>query len=71
LINWWNKLKTQAKHMEQEPLLFFKYNRSQVFVATELKPTHVKSDYMYISQLNNYVLLGKTWLQHEKQEFLL
>lgn len=70
LINWWNKLRTQAKHMEQEPLLFFKYNRSPVFVVTELKPEK-EQDYMYISMLNNYVMQAKSWLDSEKEEFLL
>ena len=35
---WWTKLKGQAKGGNQEPLLFFKYNRSPIFVVTEIVP---------------------------------
>ena len=38
LIRWWTKLKSQAKGGNQEPLLFFKYNRSPIFVVTEIVP---------------------------------
>lgn len=69
LIRWWNKLKIQAKGGGQEPLLFFKYNRSKVFAVTELKPENIK--YMYISWLSCYVVLAEEWLEHEDIEFLL
>lgn len=68
LIRWWSKLKIQAKGGEQEPLLFFKYNRSKVFVVTELRPKDVK--YMHISWLGCYVALAEEWLEHEDVEFL-
>ena len=38
LIQWWSKLLRQAATGNQEPLLFFKYNRSPVFVGTEIPP---------------------------------
>ena len=69
LINWWRKLLIQAKHMEQEPMLFFKYNRSKVFIVTAIKPKKVK--FMYISWLNCYVSLAEEWLTEENEEFLL
>mgnify|MGYP000660158291 CR=1 FL=1 len=34
LIRWWKKVVAQAKGGNQEPLLFFKYNRSKPFVVT-------------------------------------
>ena len=37
LIKWWIKLLQQAAGGNQEALLFFKYNRSPVFVVN--KPT--------------------------------
>jgi hypothetical protein len=69
LIQWWRKLCTQAKHMKQEPLLFFKYNRSKVFVVTALEPKCV-DEYMYISWLNCYILLAERWLTEEGEDFL-
>lgn len=69
LIQWWRKLLSQAKHMEQEPLLFFKYNRSKVFVVTNLRPT-VMDKYMHIVWLGCYVMLAEGWLIDERMEFL-
>ena len=69
LISWWRKVVTQASNMTQEPLLFFKYNRSKVFVVTDSKPKLVK-DYMFLSMLNCYVMLAEEWLEFEKEEFL-
>jgi Holliday junction resolvase len=69
LIKWWLKLKSQAKLMEQEPLLFFKYNRSKVFVGTELKPKNT-IDYVNIAWLNCNLLLAEEWLTKESVEFM-
>ncbi len=33
LLRWWKKLVVQAEGGNQRPLLFFKYNRSKVFVV--------------------------------------
>lgn len=70
LLQWWRKLRAQAKHMEQEPLLFFKYDRSKVFVVTELRPQKTER-YMYISWLSCYVCIAEEWLETEREEFLL
>lgn len=70
LINWWNKLKKQSKDMEQEPLLFFKYNRSPIFVVTELRPKSLDMEFLHISWLNCYVALADSWLEMEKEEFI-
>jgi len=69
IILWWNKLNFQAKNGNQEPLLFFKYNRSKVFVVTSLKPEHCLK-YFFISWLNCYIILAEDWLQSEKIEFI-
>jgi hypothetical protein len=69
LIQWWRKVILQAKGGDQEPLLFFKYNRSKVFVVTDLEPQEVE-DYMYISWLACYVMLAEDWLTNEPVEFL-
>lgn len=69
LIQWWRKLKNQARDMKQEPLLFFKYNRSKVFVVTETAPEY--TDYMRISWLECYVCLAEDWLRNEEIDFIL
>jgi len=68
LIQWWKKLILQAEGGNQEPLLFFKYNRSPVFVVTEYKPE--LTEFMFISVLNCYVCLAEGWLLQEKIGFL-
>lgn len=68
LIRWWKKIEVQAEGGNQEPLLFFKYNRSPVFVVTARQPE--STDYMSISWLNCYVAEALPWLDNEKPEFL-
>ena len=69
LIQWWRKLEKQAEGGNQEPLLFFKYNRSPVFVVTAEPPEETK-EYMFICFLQCFVLLAEEWLKEEKVEFL-
>lgn len=69
LVKWWKKVIKQAAGGNQEPLLFFKYNRSKVFVCTDIKPKHVEK-YMYISWINCYIMLAESWLEEEDVEFL-
>ena len=69
LIKWWKKLLIQAERGNQEPLLFFKYNRSPVFVVTGEPPEETK-EYMFICFLQCFVLLAEEWLKKEKVEFI-
>ena len=69
LIKWWTKLEKQADQGNQKPLLFFKYNRSPVFVVTEKPPEETKQ-YMFICFLQCFILLAEEWLEKEKVEFL-
>ena len=69
LIQWWKKLERQAEQGSQEPLLFFKYNRSPIFVVT-VEPPDKTEEYMFICFLNCFVLLAEEWLTKEKVEFL-
>lgn len=69
IIKWWEKLLLQAEHMKQEPMLIFKYNRSQVFVLIDFEPKSTEK-YMYISWLDCYVMLLKEWLEEEPIEWL-
>ena len=68
LIKWWKKLQEQAEGGNQKPLLFFKYNRSPVFVVTENKPENTE-DWLSINFLDCYVLLAEEWLNKEKVDF--
>ena len=69
LIKWWKKLERQAEQGNQEPLLFFKYNRSPVFVVTA-EPPEETQEYMFICFLQCFVLLAEEWLKKEKVEFI-
>jgi Holliday junction resolvase len=69
LVRWWKKVVVQATGGNQEPLLFFKYDRSKIFVCTEIKPEKVEKS-LYISWLNCYVMLAEDWLTLETVEFL-
>lgn len=69
LIKWWTKIVQQASDGDQEPLLFFKYNRSKVFVGTEMLPKNVKN-FLYISSLGCYTMLANEWLEKEKITWL-
>ena len=68
LIKWWKKLLVQAEGGNQLPMLFFKYNRSPVFIVTQIEPVY--PEYMYISVLDCYVSPAEEWLTMEKVEFL-
>ena len=69
LVKWWKKIVIQAIGGDQKPLLFFKYDRSKVFVVTEKKPENT-IEYLFIRFLDCYVLLAEDWLKHEKVEFI-
>ena len=69
LIKWWKKVVQQAEGGNQEPLLFFKYNRSAVFVVTHLLP-EVTNHWMHVKFLDCYILLADVWFKEEKVEFI-
>lgn len=69
LIRWWLKIKEQARQSSQEPLLFFKYNRSKIFVVTEIIPEKTEK-YFFISWLKCYIMLAEEWADKEKIEFI-
>ena len=69
LIRWWNKVVQQAHMGNQEPLLFFKYNRSPIFVVVKDKPQNF-SLWIDINFLGCYVMIADEWLRNEKPEFL-
>jgi hypothetical protein len=67
LLLWWEKIVKQAELKLQQPLLFFKYSRSKVFVVTAIKPENTK--YMYMSWLECYICLAEEWLEKETMEW--
>ena len=67
-IQWWNQTIEQAKKAGAKPALFFKYNRSKIFVAQKDNPEN-GLDYMYVSVLGCYVSLAQDWLILEKPSF--
>ena len=69
LIRWWVKIREQARQSSQEPLLFFKYNRSKIFVVTEIIPEKTEK-YFFISWLKCYIMLAEEWADKEKIEFI-
>ncbi len=69
LVKWWTKLKHQAKNCNQKPLLFFKYDRSKVFVVTDMEPQTAKK-YLYINWLSCYIILAEEWLEEERVSFI-
>tara|TARA_B100001248_G_C27374678_1_gene453541 strand:+ start:1281 stop:1727 length:447 start_codon:yes stop_codon:yes gene_type:complete len=69
LIRWWNKVVQQADQGNQEPLLFFKYNRSPIFVVSKDKPENF-SLWIDINFLSCHVMVADEWLKNEKPEFL-
>ena len=70
LIRWWKKVEKQAHGGNQEPLLFFKYNRSTVFVVYREMPCSDDLHYTYINWLDCYVSVASEWLGEERPEFL-
>ena len=68
LVQWWNKLIKQAEDTNLEPLLFWKKNHEQFFVATTRKPMFYKR-YVHISWLGAYVMSAEHWLEKETMEF--
>ena len=67
LLQWWDKIVKQAELKLQQPLLFFKYSRSKVFVVTRLKPDNTR--YNYVSWLDCYIMVADEWLEQEKVEW--
>lgn len=66
-VLWWTKLQKQAGI--QKPLLIFKYNRSKLFVATDVKPAYVEK-YIDIPWLNCYIMMLEEWIEKEQIKWL-
>ena len=67
-IRWWDQTIEQAKKAGAKPALFFKYNRSKIFVAQRDEPKN-GLNYMYVSHLGCYVSLAHEWILLENRSF--
>ncbi|MAH45283.1 hypothetical protein CMI37_05615 [Candidatus Pacearchaeota archaeon] len=67
-IRWWDQTTEQAKKAGAKPALFFKYNRSKIFVAQRDEPEN-GLNYMYVSHLGCYVSLAHEWILLENPSF--
>lgn len=61
LTNWWKQTTRQAKQGNQLPLLFFRYNRSKLYVVTDFPLEDTK--YMYINWIGCYVMLADDFIK--------
>jgi Holliday junction resolvase len=68
LVKWWNRVKIQASGAKCAPLLFYKYDRSKWFVATEVAPVKLKN-YIFVAPLNCYNAVATEWLAMEWEAF--
>lgn len=65
---WWVKL--QKESGTKRPLLFYRWNRSKWFVATDKEPKG-SNKYLYIPFLGCYILEATDWLQFEEIKWSL
>lgn len=70
LRKWWVKLLAESKASAKIPLLFFRYNRSKLFVCTSIVPENVKN-YIAINDLQCYIMLADEWIEREKIEWVI
>ena len=68
LLSWWNQTLEQTK-LPQEPVLFFRWNRSRIYVMIQGMPLEV-DDFIFLNHLNASILLAEDWLDLDKPEFI-
>ena len=66
---WWAQTIREAGQVNKLPLLIFKFNRSKFFVAFQSENTP-KSDFIYLSKDNVYVMLLETWISEYTPKFI-
>lgn len=69
LLKWWHKICNQAENCNQTPLLFWRYDRSKIYVVTNIEPKNVEK-YVYMKWIGAYMLLAEDWLENENITFL-
>ena len=75
LIEWWNQTNRQAKQVNKEPLLLFKYDRSKWFVAYDFLQKHwedhtkdLPCNTIIIPQYNIAIQLLTTFCKYRNSE---
>ena len=71
LVDWWEQTLRESQQIKREPLLFFKFDRSKIFVAFKPMPSSDQYNYVYVNRppYQFYVSLAEDWLFHESIEF--
>lgn len=72
LLDWWQQTLREAKQVQRKPLLFFKFDRSKIFVAFEQMPETENYGYVYVSRegYQFFVAAAQTWIENEPVEFI-
>lgn len=72
LLDWWRQTMRQAKQVDRKPLLFFKFDRSKIFVAFEELPATDNYNYIHINRENIqfFVSLAEDWITNEIIDFV-
>jgi hypothetical protein len=71
LLDWWQQTLRESKQVSKQPLLFFKFDRSKIFVAFEDIPND-SYPYVYINRddYKFFVALAEDWITNEDIEFI-
>lgn len=73
LLDWWQQTLRQSLQVKKLPLLFFKFDRSKIFVARLELPSSDDYEFIYINRGDNqlFVSLADTWIKHEPVKFTI
>lgn len=72
LLDWWRQTVRESKQINKKPLLFFKFDRSKIFVAFEDLPETDWYSFIHINRegLQFFVSLAEDWLVNESMPFI-
>lgn len=72
LLDWWRQTLREAEQVKRKPLLFFKFDRSKIFVAWADMPLTENYPYVYINRdgLHFFVATAESWITNELTEFV-
>ena len=71
LLEWWQQTVREATQVRRIPLLFFKFDRSKIFVAWQEIPSSDNYAYIYVNRddYRFFIALAEDWLNNEVIEF--
>lgn len=72
LIDWWRQTVREAGQVKRKPLLFFKFDRSKIFVAWDDIPNSEDYPYVCINRdgFQFFVATAESWITNEPLEFI-